>query len=116
MTGSKSVFTAANSIDERHPEKNDSHLVETFHLREKLLSVCTAMRLINERREVFNQLIICIGLVQIEARYHDKCRIQFFSISLSATVSDKKGQPVNDTRMYYFEKVCAFLGQEGDMH
>lgn len=54
--------------------------------------------------------------MQIEARYHDKCRIQFFSISLSATVSDKKGQSVNDTRMYYFEKVCAFLGQEGDMH
>ena len=54
--------------------------------------------------------------MQIEARHYDKCRIRFFSISLSAAVSDKKGRHANDTRMYYFEKVCAFLGQEADIY
>ena len=92
-------------IDERHPERNDSHLVETLHFRKKLLSVCTGNEADNERSEVFNRLINCIDLVQIKARYHDKCRIRFFSTSLSAAVSAKKGRPVNDTRMYYFEKV-----------
>ena len=37
---------------ERHPERNDSHFVETIYLRE--------------------------DVVQIEAGYHDKCRIRFF--------------------------------------
>ena len=40
----------------------------------------------------------------------------FFSTSLSAAVSIKKVRPGNDTRMYYFEKPCEYLEQEGDLH
>ena len=39
-----------------------------------------------------------------------------FSTSLSAVVSDKKEQPVNETRIYYFEKVCELLEQERDLY
>ena len=95
-------------IDEQHLDRNDSHLVETLHLREKLLSMCTGNEADNERSEVFNWLISCRNLVQIETRYQGKCRIRFFSTTLPAAVSNKKGRPVNDTRMYYFEKVCEF--------
>ena len=64
--------------DEGHPKKNDSNLVENLHLREKLLWICNGNEADNKRSEVFNQLINCIDIVQIEARYHDKCRIRFF--------------------------------------
>ena len=103
-------------IAERYPERNGSHLVETLHFREKLLPLYTGNEADNERSEVFNRLINCIDLAQAEARCHDKCRIRFFSTSLSAAVSDKKGRPVNDTRMYYFEKVYEFLEQERDLY
>ena len=74
----------------------------------------------NERSEVFNRVINCIDLVQIEARYQYKCRLRFFSTSLSAAVLDKKDGIIQEcitlnTRMYYFEKVCEFLDQEGDI-
>ena len=75
-------------IDEQLPERNDSHLVETLHLRKKLLSLCTSNKADNEMSEVFNRPINCIDLVQVEALYHDKCRIWFFSTSLLAAVSD----------------------------
>ena len=55
-------------IDERRPERTDSHLAATFHLREKLLSMYTCNEADRERSEVFNRLINCIDLVQIEAR------------------------------------------------
>ena len=118
MTGSKAAFTVANLclIDEPHPWRNDSHLVEILHLTEKLLPRCTSSKVDNERPGVFNRLKNCIDLVQIEACYHGKCRIRFFSTSLSAAVSDKKERPVNERRMYYFEKVCELLEQEGDLY
>ena len=78
-------------IDERQRKRSNSHLVETLHFREKLLSLCTRNKADNERSEVFNRLINCIDLMQIEACYHGKCRIRFFSTSLSAAVSNKKG-------------------------
>ena len=40
--------------------------------------MCTGNEGNNELLEVFNRLIKCIELKQIEARYHDKCWIQFF--------------------------------------
>ena len=75
--------------------------------------MCTSNEADNERSELFNRLINCIDLLQIEVRYHDKCRIhpvyrQQFQV--------KKGRPVNDTKMYYFEKVCEFLEQNGDLY
>ena len=39
----------------------------------------------------------------------------FFNQSVGA-VSDKKERPANDTKIYYFETVCDFLKQEGDLH
>ena len=55
---------------------------------EKNYCQCTGNEADNERSEVFNRLINCIDLVEIEARYHDKCRIQIFSTSQLAAVSD----------------------------
>ena len=52
--------------------------------------MCTNNEADNERSEVFIGLINWIDLVQIEARYHDKCRILSFSTSLSGAVLDKK--------------------------
>ena len=66
----------------------------------------------NERSEVFNRLINCIDLVQIEARYQYKCRIQFFSTSLSAAVLDKKDGIIQECITL---KKCEFLDQEGDL-
>ena len=73
----------------------------------------------NERSEVFNRVINCIDLVQIEARYQYKCRLRFFSTSLSAAVLDKKDGIIQEcitlNKRMYFEKVCEFLDQEGDL-
>ena len=49
--------------------------METLHLREKMLSMCTGNEADNEKSEVFIRLINFMDLLQIEARFHDKCRI-----------------------------------------
>ena len=90
--------------------------MEIFYFRENLLLKCTGNKANNERSEVFDRLKNCIDLVQTEARCHDKCRIGFFSTSLSVAISDKKERPVNETRMYSFEKVCELLEQEVDLY
>ena len=55
--------------------------------------------------------------MQIGARYHDKCRIRFFFQPVyRQQFQIKKVRPGNDTRMYYFEKLCEYLEQEGDLH
>ena len=65
------------------------------------------------------RIMSCLDLVAAEGRYHKKSQHTFHLDSKSAkSISnlDKKGRPQSIERLENFNKLCEWLGNEGELY
>ena len=104
--------------DTRHGHLSDYSICETKELGKNLKKVCEAQK--NELAEiVLRRITSCHDddLFAAEARYHRKCKDNFYLQSLRpGDEPSARGRPSNTVQDEAFNKLCDWLEMEGDLY
>ena len=94
--------------DQRHPDRDPVHVVETIPFRDKIVSQC-ASRNDSWANDVRNRVEGCIDFVAAEARYHRNCYIAFMR---NISSSKPLGRPKDYEMLVWFQSLCSWLESE----
>ena len=107
------------NMDTKHPNRANASFscAETMEHRTKLLTYCENRD--DEAAEVVKRrLLSCSDLPAVEARYHQRCRLDFkFPSNKESTENEcRKGRPKSEIQMANFSKLCDWLELEGELY